>query len=500
MRVLQLHRDDNVAVAMGPLKRGSVLPDGIIVLADVPMMHKVATSPIPAGALVIKYGHTIGCASRDIAPGDHVHIHNCGMVDNDRVALAGSSVTETATVPEAERATFEGYRRSDGRTGTRNYIGILASVNCSATVANQIAGEIEKSGIVDAFEHVDGVVALTHDSGCGMQSKGDGFAQLQRVLNGYIAQPNFGGLLVVGLGCEVLQLSRIGQEATGTLRKLVIQDAGGTRATVERGTAIVRELLENANQARRETVPASQLMVGLECGGSDAYSGITANPALGAAVDILVSQGGTAILSETPEIFGAEHLLIERAVSETAADVMRERIDWWRSYAAMHGDTLDANPSPGNHAGGLTTILEKSLGAHIKGGSTNLEDVILYAEPATTAGLVFMDGPGFDPASVTGQVAGGVNLVCFTTGRGSAFGCKPVPSIKLATNTPLFERMSDDMDINCGGIADGMETVAACGQRVFTEMLAIASGQLSRSEALDYGRSEFVPWQTWATY
>lgn len=500
MRIMQLSHDDNVAVAMEPLAPEVGLPGDITVRANIPMMHKVATRPITNGELVVKYGQIIGRASCDIEPGDYVHVHNCEMVELDRTAQANSATRETVFIPESDHATFEGYRRGDGQVGTRNYIGILTSVNCSATAAKQIETAVEKSGIIDRYDNVDGVVALTHSSGCGMQSKGDGFAQLQRVINGYIAQPNFGGLLVVGLGCEVMQLSRIGRDTTDTVHKLVIQDSGGTRSTVERGVAIVKDMLETANQARRETVSASELTVGLECGGSDAYSGITANPALGAAVDILVSHSGTAILSETPEIYGAEHLLIQRAVSENVADVLRGRIEWWRNYAKMHGDTLDANPSPGNHAGGLTTILEKSLGAQVKGGSTNLEDVILYAERVKTKGLNFMDSPGFDAASVTGQVAAGANLICFTTGRGSGFGCKPVPSIKLATNTPLYKRMPDDMDIDCGGIVDGRDSVEECGRRIFDKFLAVASGQPSCSEALDYGDYEFVPWQTWATY
>lgn len=497
MKVLRLHDDDNVAVALVPLAPGDTV-DGIDVRGDIPAMHKIAVRAISKGDTVTKYRQLIGVATCDIVPGEHVHSHNCGMTHSRREAVPGSRVQATEYVADDERKTFAGYRRDDGRAGTRNYIGVVTSVNCSATVARQVVALADRQALAERFENVDGFVAITHNTGCGMQSAGEGFEVLRRTLDGYIAHPNFGGVLVIGLGCEVMQVGKLAGGAA--VRKLGIQDAGGTRAAISQGLQLVEELAEQANRCRREPVPASELTLALQCGGSDAYSGITANPALGAAVDMLVRNGGSAILSETPEIYGAEHLLVERASSPDIADRLLERVDWWREYAARYGDTLDSNPSPGNLAGGITTILEKSLGAQAKSGSSSLNAVIDYAERLTEKGLNFMDSPGFDPASVTGQVAAGANVICFTTGRGSAFGFKPVPSIKLATNSGLFDRMRDDMDINCGSVADSAEPVAECGARIFNEILEVASGRRTCSEELDYGNNEFTPWQLGAVY
>jgi len=497
VNLLRLHDDDNVAIALLPLAAGDIA-DGVTLRQDIPAMHKVAVRPIAAGEPVTKYRQLIGVASTRIEAGDHVHSHNCAMTHSRREAVAGSRRRATAFVADSERATFDGYRREDGRAGTRNYIGLITSVNCSATVARQIAALAERNGITERFGNVDGIVAITHGTGCGMQSAGEGFELLRRTLDGYIAHPNFGGVLVIGLGCEVMQVSKLA--AGKAVRRLGIQEAGGTRAAIDKGLALVEELAEQANRCRREPVPVSELTVALQCGGSDAYSGITANPSLGVAADILVRHGGSAILSETPEIYGAEHLLVERAASPQIAQQLLERVDWWREYAARYGDTLDSNPSPGNLAGGITTILEKSLGAQAKSGSTSLNAVIAYAEPLTEKGLNFMDSPGFDPASVTGQVAAGANVICFTTGRGSAFGFKPVPSIKLATNSALFDRMRDDMDVNCGTVAENTETVEECGARIFAEIVAVASGRRTCSEELDYGNNEFTPWQLGAVY
>ncbi|HJV70086.1 UxaA family hydrolase, partial [Ideonella sp.] len=349
---------------------------------------------------------------------------------------------------------------------------------------------------------IDGVVAITHGSGCGMSGEGEGIELLRRTLRGYAAHPNFAAVLVIGLGCEVNQVGPLvdglDAAARARIRTLTIQDAGGTREAIERGQQLVRELAAPAATARRVTVPASQLVVGLQCGGSDGYSGISANPALGAAVDLLVRHGGTAILSETPEIYGAEHLLIARAASPEVAERLRARLRWWEDYAARNGAQMNNNPSPGNKAGGITTILEKSLGAVAKGGGSTLMDVVEYAEPVRSRGLVFMDTPGYDPVSATGQVAGGANLICFTTGRGSAYGCKPVPSVKLATNSAMFRRMSLDMDFNTGEIIDGTMSVAEAGERIFRLMLAAASGQRTLSEQHGVGDNEFVPWQVGA--
>lgn len=392
---------------------------------------------------------------------------------------------------------FQGIRRPDGQVATRNYLGVLTSVNCSATAAKLIAERFRGDALAD-FPHVDGVVALTHGSGCGMAA-GDGLELLRRTLTGYARHPNFAGFLLLGLGCEVNQIAALADgfdvPATTPVPSMTIQEFGGTAATVREGAARLREMLPEADRARRSPVPASELVLGLQCGGSDGYSGITANPALGAASDLLVRHGGTSILGETPEVYGAEHLLTRRAVDRAVAERLVERIRWWERYTADNGATMDNNPSPGNKAGGLTTILEKSLAAVAKAGTSNLSAVYGYAEPVTARGLTFMDTPGYDPVSVTGMVAGGANIVCFTTGRGSVFGCKPVPSIKLATNTAMYRRMSDDMDLNCGAILDGECDVEEIGRRIFALMLQVASGRRTRSEELGFGDEEFTPWQ-----
>jgi altronate hydrolase len=402
-------------------------------------------------------------------------------------------------------ATFMGIRRADGRVATRNYIGIVTSVNCSAHVADLIADAFKRNPFkgedpLADFPNVDGVVALTHKTGCGM-TMGEPLRLLRRTLAGFARHVNFSHVIAIGLGCEVNQLGPMleEQKLAGRLRNMDIQEMGGTRKTVEAGIAFVKEVLAEANKVVREPVPASELIVALQCGGSDGYSGITANPALGAASDLVVRHGGTVILSETPETYGAEHLLTRRAVSREVGEKLVAKMRWWEEYTAREGAEMNANPSPGNKAGGLTTILEKSLGAMAKGGTTNLTAVYDYAEPVTAKGFTFMDTPGYDPVGATGQVAGGANLLCFTTGRGSVFGMKPTPSIKLATNSAMYERMADDMDVNCGTILSGEESVAECGERIFQLMLRVASGERTKSEGYDFGSSEFAPWTLGAT-
>jgi altronate hydrolase len=425
----------------------------------------------------------------------------CWQPHFDRDYAFGADMRPTAFVPEHARATFEGYVRPGGRVGTRNYIGILTSVNCSASVARYIADAFKRDDALAGFPEVDGVVALVHSTGCGMADRGDGYENLQRVLWGHARHPNFAGVLMVGLGCEVFQIARLkelyGIEEGDTFRSMTIQDTGGTRRSIEAGLAVVKEMLDAVAAAKRETVPASEITLALQCGGSDGYSGITANPALGIAADMLVQNGGTAVLGETPEIYGAEHLLTRRAVSREVGEKLVERIRWWEDYTTRNRGEMNNNPSPGNKAGGLTTILEKSLGAAAKGGSTPLTAVYEYAEQVKEKGFVFMDTPGYDPVSVTGQVAGGSNVVCFTTGRGSAYGCKPTPSIKLATNSAMYQRLSEDMDINCGDILEGV-SLQEKGRQIFEEVLAVASGKRTKSEQLGYGDNEFVPWQVGA--
>ncbi len=501
--VIRLSPEDGVVIARVALLPGTPIADGVTASERIPAGHKVAIRAHAAGEPVRRYGQIIGFATSAIAPGQHVHTQNCGMGDFARDYAYGVDARPTEMIDPP--ASFAGIRRPDGRIATRNYIGILTSVNCSAHVAAMVADAFRRNPFTGDdpladFPHVDGVVALTHKTGCGMTQK-EPLALLRRTLGGYARHANFSHVIVLGLGCEVNQIGGLMEEQrlAGRLKAMDIQTMGGTRATVAAGIDFVREVLAESNQARREPVPASALRIALQCGGSDGYSGISANPALGAASDLVVRHGGTVILSETPETYGAEHLLTRRAVSREVGEKLVALMRWWEDYTAREGAEMDANPSPGNKAGGLTTILEKSLGAMAKAGSTNLVDVVRYAEPVTASGFVFMDTPGYDPVAATGQVAGGANLVCFTTGRGSVFGCKPAPSIKLATNTPMFRRMEEDMDVNCGSVLDGAETVVECGQRIFDLILRVASGEKTKSEQFDFGAAEFAPWQIGAT-
>ena len=496
-RTLRLGAQDNVAVALDSLAEGAHV-SGVTITARVPRGHKFALVPIPDGAPILKFGQIIGFAAGNIAPGAHVHVHNVVLHDFARDYAFSADAREEVLLPEAERAHFMGFRRSNARTGTRNYLGILTSVNCSASVARFAARELERSGALDAFPGIDGVVPIVHGTGCGMASKGEGFDVLSRTLWGYATHPNFAAVVMVGLGCEMFQIARFkseyGVDETDAFRTLTIQDEGGTRRTVEHIVGALTEMLPSAGAWTREARPLSELVLALQCGGSDGYSALTANPALGVASDLLVRHGGTSILSETPEIYGAEHLLTRRAVSRAVGEKLVERIKWWEDYTQRNGGEMNNNPSPGNKAGGLTTILEKSLGAAAKGGAANLAAVYEYAEPVTTPGFVFMDTPGYDPVAATGQVAGGANVICFTTGRGSAFGCKPTPSIKLATNSDIAARMSEDMDINCGDVLDGVP-LATKGREIFDLVVEVASGASTKSEELGYGDAEFVPWQ-----
>ncbi|MGU3422910.1 UxaA family hydrolase [Methylobacterium sp. D54C] len=502
-RILSLNEADTVAVALDPIPAGTVLSSGLVAAQRVPKGHKIALRGVPAGEPILKFGQAIGVATCAIPPGSWVHEHNVAVTAFTREhAFAAEPRTGDGLAPGEVPAHFAGFRRPGGRVGTRNYIGILSSVNCSATVIDFIADEINRSGILADYPHIDGVVPFTHGTGCGMAAKGEEYEILARTQWGYASHPNFAAALVVGLGCEVFQIGRLKDSygiAEGEhFRSLTIQETGGTRKAIEAGVARIREMLPAADRCRREPVPASELTLALQCGGSDGYSGMTANPALGAAADILVRQGGTAILSETPEIYGAEHLLTRRAESAEVGQKLVDLIDWWKGYAARSGGELNNNPSPGNKAGGLTTILEKSLGAAAKGGTTTLRGVYRYAEQIATKGLVFMDTPGYDPVAATGQVAGGANILCFTTGRGSAYGCKPTPSMKLATNSDLYRRMPDDMDIDCGDILEGV-SIAEKGQEIFEAILRVACGERTKSEQLGYGRNEFVPWQIGST-
>ena len=499
---IRLHPADDVVIARTQLVGGTPI-ESVTSRGLIPPGHKIAVRAIGQGEPVRRYNQIIGFASQPIAPGEHVHVHNLDMgPDKGDFARDYAFGADVKPAPARREATFMGIRRADGRVATRNYIGILTSVNCSATAARAIAEHFSRRtnpAALAAYPNVDGVVALTHGTGCGMASEGLGMDILSRTLTGYATHANFAGVLVVGLGCEANQINAwlaTGRLAEGeSLRVFNIQDVGGTQKTVDKGIALIQEMLPRANAVQREPCSAAHLTIGLQCGGSDGYSGVSANPALGAAVDLLVAHGGTAILSETSEVYGAEHLLTRRAVSREVGQKLVDRIHWWEQYVAINDGEMNNNPSPGNKAGGLTTILEKSLGAVAKGGTTNLEAVYEYAELVAAHGFVFMDTPGYDPVSATGQVAGGANLICFTTGRGSAYGCAPSPSLKLATNSALWQRQEEDMDINCGEIVDGTASIEEMGVRIFALILATASGQQSKSERHGYGQSEFVPWQ-----
>ena len=491
MKTVRLSEADNVVTAITQLAPGE---EGAH--ESIPRGHKMAATAIAAGEPVRKYAQVIGYAASDIASGAHVHTHNLEFrnVDTEYEYSTNLRPAEPAQTID----TFMGYRRPSGRVGTRNYIAVLTSVNCSATAARMIAAHFTPDRLA-SYPNVDGVVAFVHGTGCGMAGSGDGFEALQRVMWGYARNPNVGAVLMAGLGCEMNQIDWL-VEAYGLtpgplFQSMNIQDVGGLRKTVELGVKKIEAMLPIVNQSTREECPASELMVALQCGGSDAWSGITANPALGYACDLLVAQGGTGVLAETPEIYGAEHLLTARAANREVGEKLIELIRWWEDYTVRNLGSMDNNPSPGNKKGGLTTILEKSLGAAAKGGTTPLMGVYKYAEPVTAKGFTFMDSPGYDPASVTGQIASGCNLVAFTTGRGSAFGAKPAPSMKIATNTEMYTRMTEDMDVNAGRILTDGASIEEVGREIYDMWLRMASGEASKSEAQGLGDYEFVPWQ-----
>ncbi|MDA5562384.1 altronate dehydratase family protein [Cobetia sp. MMG027] len=498
--LVRLDDADNVGVATRAIPQGYPV-DGSQHLAkqNIDAGHKVAVMSIANGEEIIKYGQVIGVASRDIDIGEHVHTHNLAMRERDSSLMNFVSAEKTAMV-ENDR-TFDGYHRDNGQVGTRNYIGILSTVNCSATVAKMAAESLNASGDIEALGF-DGVVPVTHGSGCAINTESDGFTFLERVIAGYARHPNFAFVLIIGLGCETNQVKKLVEKSGLTdisrIYYFNIQEAGGTRASIRLASEKVLEMARAKGPAVRRPAALNHLTVALQCGGSDGYSGISANPALGHAADLIVKHGGNVILSETPEIYGAEHLLLDRAIDKEVAVKLLERLAWWKHYTRINGAELNNNPSPGNKAGGLSTILEKSLGAVAKGGTSSLNDVLEYAQPLVRSGLNFMDSPGYDPASVTGQIASGANMVCFTTGRGSVSGFKPAPCLKLATNTRMFEAMREDMDINCGIIVEGVGSIDSVGREIFEHIISVASGQLSSSETLGYGNNEFVPWMVGA--
>lgn len=517
---VRLHRDDNILIAKTGVPKGTSVDlgegDMLVLTQDViDLGHKMAIETILEGQPVRKYGQMIGYATETIKPGEWIHSHNLSVGELN-LDYAYSTHVPDPPEPINDR-TFLGYRRKAqgshplgthplGTAGTRNYVALISSVNCSATTSKAVAARVTEELLAE-YPNVDGVVPLTHKVGCAMQYGGEDHQQLARVLAGFAKHPNIGAYLILGLGCETgqpsfmvdnhgltqIELPGDNGQAEDAPLVMTIQDNGGVSKTIDRAVGVLKELLPEANKVERVPIPVSELMLGTECGGSDGNSGVTANPAVGIASDLLVAHGGTSILGETTEIYGGEHLLTRRAVTPEVGKKLIDHINWWLRYTAFFGMEIDNNPSVGNKKGGLTTIYEKSLGAIAKGGSTALQDVYRYADPVTAKGFVIMDTPGFDPASVTGMVAGGANVVVFTTGRGSCFGCKPVPSIKIATNTPMYERMIDDMDINAGKILDGVP-VEEVGREIFEKIIAVASGEQTKSEQQGIGDEEFCPW------
>jgi len=507
---VHLRPQDNIAVARRPIPAGTELrsDDGTVTLPGaIKMGHKFAVRPVKEGDAISKYGQVIGFANRAIAAGDHVHVHNVkiGALERD---YAHATATPAPLPPPAEYRTFMGFDRGADkpdhlRYGTRNYVAVISTVNCSASTSKYITDRVRESGVLKQYPNVDGVVAIVHRQGCAMQFDGPDHLQLERTLAGFARHANVAAYLLVGLGCEIVQASHLIEnerleviQLNGQKKQplsLSIQDCGGIGKTVEAGVKAVAEMLPRVNDTRRTSISAKHIILGTNCGGSDGNSGVTANPALGVASDLIVQQGGTSVLGETPEIYGAEHLLTRRAVSTAVGEKLVERIRWWEWYTGLFGAEINNNPSPGNKEGGLTTIYEKSLGAIAKAGTSAMVDVYQYAEPVTAKGFVVMDTPGYDPVSMTGIVAGGANVCVFTTGRGSVFGCKPTPSIKVATNTPMFNHMLGDMDVNAGRVLEGA-SLEEVGQEIFEKILAVASGERTKSEINGVGEEEFAPW------
>jgi altronate hydrolase len=500
---VKLHPDDDVAIVKAMVSNGTTVTteDGPINIGQaIPPGHKVALTIRDPGEPVRRYGQIIGFATSTISPGEHVHTHNLAVAAG-AVAPDYAMSTEyrpTEFLPERDRRTFMGIRRRDGRVGTRNYVAVLASVNCSSSAAEQIVQVVRASGVLAEYPNVDDVIAFATKGGCGAHYGSPNLKQFQRTLTGMVDHPNVGAYLLLSLGCEdnqpddMVELGDLTHDRDSP-QVLTIQQQGGFRRTVEEGIEALNGLLPIANNVTREPVPAAELVLALQCGGSDSWSGVTANPALGWASDQIVRNGGTIVLGETPEVYGAEHLLTRRARCAEVAEKLIERIHWWEAHTGMFGASIDNNPAPGNKAGGLTTIYEKSLGAIAKAGSTSLNDVVLYAERISERGFVHMDTPGYDPVSVTGQVAGGCNIVAFTTGRGSCFGYKPSPSLKIASTSTLYQSQQEDMDINAGTILEGA-TIADVGEAIFEELLAVASGKQTKSELAGIGEQEFIPW------
>ena len=495
--IIKLNSKDNIGVAPMNIPEGAEIKSNLKAQTDIPFGHKISIADIQKDELIYKYGQIIGKAFEKIERGSHVHTHNMMFYEFDRNYKFIKKNLDTSYKKDKF---FYGYKRNNNTVGTRNYIGLISTVNCSATVVKKIANKINLFLSENNYKNIDGAVCLKHSSGCGMNTSGKGMEVFNRTIEGFKSHQNFGKVFVIGLGCECAQISLYkNNNSQNDIEYLNIQDEGGTNEIINKVYNKVINEIPKINSIERTKSHLSNLTLALQCGGSDSYSGITANPALGVAADLLVSYGGSTILAETPEIYGAEHLLIERALQESDIKKLNNQINWWKNYTQINDGSLDNNPSPGNKKGGLTTILEKSLGAVAKSGNSIMVDVLDYAEKISKPGFNFMDSPGYDPVSVTGQVAAGSNLICFTTGRGSCFGFKPAPSLKIATNTNMFNKLEEDMDINAGTIMDGVNTIEEIGHEIFEELILVASGKKTKSEINDYGDDEFNPWVIGAT-
>ena len=491
--IIKLNEKDNIGIATMDIPKNADINYGVTSKDNIPYGHKISITKIKKGGHVFRYGQIIGISTKKIYPGQHVHSHNLTFSEFDR-NYDNDFSTHLTSLKQSD-VYFQGYKRNNGSCGTRNYIGLISTVNCSATVVKKIADKVNHYLLEKKFNNIDGAVCLKHSSGCGMNNTGYGMSVFNKTIEGFKIHPNFAKVYVIGLGCECAQISLYNNDQiNNNVEYLNIQDEGGTKEIINKVSKKIIEELDIFNKFTRTKISISELNIALQCGGSDSYSGITANPALGIASDMIIDHGGSSILSETTEIYGAEHLLYERSINKKNINKIEKQIEWWKSHLKKNNTTLDNNPSPGNKKGGLTTILEKSLGAVAKSGSSQMVDVLDYAEKLRKKGFNFMNGPGFDPVSVTGQVASGANIICFTTGRGSCFGFKPSPSIKIATNTNMYNKLQEDMDINAGPIMDNEKTIEEIGKEIFDKIISVASGEKSKSEINGYGDDEFNPW------
>ncbi len=492
--VIHLHPRDNVAIARVPLEAARLVRAAgreVKAAGAVPAGHKIALAAIDAGGEIVRYGQSIGRAAVAIGAGEHVHVHNL-RYEEPRLTYEFPSGEITPPPEPKDGPKFRGYLRADGRAGTRNYIAVVAASNCAGHVAERIARRFEDRALPP---NVDGVVAFPHEHGCAGLAGRDG-ELLRRTISGVLDHPNVFAALLLGVGCETNQVAPYlsgTMVETGRLVGMTMQQTGGTPGIIEAAVAKIESLLADGSRVERVELPASKIVLGLNCGGSDSFSGITANPALGVASDLLVALGGTTVLAETPEIFGAEHLLVKRAASRAVGEKLLGFIDGYKKYVGAFGGTMDDNPAAGNKEGGLSNIVEKSLGAVAKGGDSPMMDVIDFSERIVSRGLVFMNTPGYDPVSLTGLGAGGVNLIAFTTGRGTGIGFPTVPVLKIATNSETYRAMRENMDLNAGVIADGAGSVAGVGREILDALLRVASGEKTASER--WGHREFVPWR-----